>query len=134
MSADDPNRADPASEVEIFRSPRKASGNHNSRTSIFGPEGCLYMAIGDGGPVNDPNGNGQTVETVLGKIPHIDIDHQDPGLNYAIPKNNPFVGVAGHEAKSGPSACAMSGGWPSIVRQAGSGLLMSAKTRGRRST
>jgi glucose/arabinose dehydrogenase len=95
MSPDNPNRADPASEVEIFRSPRKASGNHNGGTLIFAPEGYLYMAIGDGGPVNDPNGNGQNVETVLGKILRIDIDRQDPGLNYAIPKDNSFVGVAG---------------------------------------
>jgi glucose/arabinose dehydrogenase len=95
ISVDDPNRADPASEVEIFRSPRKQSGNHNGGTLIFGPDGYLYMALGDGGPVNDPSGNGQNVETVLGKTLRIDVDHQDPGLNYAIPKDNPFVGRAG---------------------------------------
>jgi glucose/arabinose dehydrogenase len=95
MSADDSNRAEPASEVEIFRSPRKPSGNHNGGTLIFGPDGYLYIALGDGGPINDPNGNGQNVETVLGKILRIDVDHQDPGLNYAIPKDNPFVDESG---------------------------------------
>jgi len=95
MIADDPNRADPVSEFEIFRSPRKQSGNHNGGTLLFGPDGYLYVALGDGGPVNDPFGNGQNVETVLGKILRIDIDHQDSGLNFAIPKDNPFVGLAG---------------------------------------
>jgi glucose/arabinose dehydrogenase len=93
MSADDPNRADLESEQELFRTPKKPYWNHNAGTIIFGPDGYLYIAVGDGGPGNDPHGNGQSLETVMGKILRIDVDHQDPGLNYSIPKDNPFVDV-----------------------------------------
>ncbi len=95
LSANDPNRADPGSEQELFRTPPKPSWNHNGGTIIFGPEGYLYMALGDGGPVKDPNRNGQNLQTVFGKILRIDVDDQQPGLKYAIPKDNPFVNVAG---------------------------------------
>jgi glucose/arabinose dehydrogenase len=94
MSANDPNRADPDSEQELFRMP-KGSGNHNGGAIVFGHDGYLYMAIGDGGPVGDPHGNAQNAETVLGKILRIDVDRKDPGLEYAIPKDNPFVGRSG---------------------------------------
>jgi glucose/arabinose dehydrogenase len=95
MSATDPNRADPDSEEEMFRTPKRDSWNHNGGTIIFGADGYLYMALGDGGPIRDPHGNGQSLETVLGKILRIDVDHKNPGLNYAIPKDNPFVGREG---------------------------------------
>lgn len=91
MSSTDSNRADPDSEVEMFRTPKRDSWNHNGGTIIFGPDGYLYMALGDGGPLGDPHGTGQSPETVLGKILRIDVDHKDPGLNYAIPKDNPFA-------------------------------------------
>jgi glucose/arabinose dehydrogenase len=95
VSKDDPNRADPNSGEELFRTPEKENWNHNGGTIAFGPDGFLYIAIGDGGAANDPWGNGQAINTVLGKILRIDIDHKDPGLNYAIPKDNPFVGLEG---------------------------------------
>lgn len=91
MSAADPNRADPESEEELFRTSKRDSWNHNGGTILFGRDGYLYMAVGNGGPLGDPNGNGQSLETVLGKILRIDVDRQDPGLPYAIPKDNPFV-------------------------------------------
>ena len=53
------------------------------------------MALGDGGSGNDPLGNGQKLDTVLGKILRLDVDHHDQGLAYAIPKDNPFVGKDG---------------------------------------
>ncbi|MCE9553451.1 MAG: PQQ-dependent sugar dehydrogenase [Planctomycetes bacterium] len=91
ISATDPNRGDPESEVELFRTPKRDSSNHNGGTILFGRDGFLYLAVGDGGPVGDPHGNGQSLETVLGKILRIDVDHQNPGLPYAIPQDNPFV-------------------------------------------
>ncbi len=94
MSANEANRADAASEEEILRLPA-GTGNHNGGTIVFGPDGCLYIAVGDGGPVGDPNGNAQNTATMLGKILRIDVDHTEPGLNYAIPKDNPFVNRPG---------------------------------------
>ncbi len=94
VSKDDPNRADPASEEEIMRI-KQPFWNHNGGTIIFGPDGYLYIGLGDGGLAHDPFKNGQKLSTLLGKILRIDVDQKDPGLAYAIPKDNPFVGRKG---------------------------------------
>lgn len=66
--------------------------NHNGGDIAFGPDGMLYVAFGDGGSSGDPDGNGQKLDTLLGKLLRIDPSQGDP---YAVPEDNPFVGEAG---------------------------------------
>ncbi len=94
ISSDDPNRADPASE-QIVMEIDQPFQNHNGGAIEFGPDGYLYIALGDGGFRNDPNANGQNIETLLGSILRIDVDSKSDGKNYGIPSDNPFVGVDG---------------------------------------
>ena len=87
------NVADPASEVLIVSLP-KPFDNHNAGMLAFGPnDGMLYASTGDGGSANDPQDNGQNVNTLLGKVLRIDVDAGPP----YVPADNPFVGVANHQ-------------------------------------
>ena len=88
--ADDPNRADPEA-VKIVLTYEQPYKNHNGGMLAFGPDGYLYVGTGDGGSGGDPLGNGQKLSTLLGKMLRIDVD----GSPYAVPSDNPFVGVAG---------------------------------------
>ena len=87
----DPARADPAP-VRTILSVDQPFANHNGGLLVFGPDNMLYVGLGDGGSGGDPQGNGQDLGTLLGKILRIDVD---AGTPYAIPPDNPFVGQAG---------------------------------------
>lgn len=66
--------------------------DHSGGYICFGPDGFLYIGMGDTGPQQDPQGHGQDLTLHLGKILRIDVDQVDPGLAYAIPADNPFRG------------------------------------------
>lgn len=88
----DPDAADPRS-AKVLLHIDQPYANHNGGLVRFGPDGYLYVGMGDGGSEGDPQGNGQNTNILLGKLLRIDVDHGDP---YAIPPDNPFAdGVVG---------------------------------------
>jgi glucose/arabinose dehydrogenase len=92
VSAADPNKADPASNMLMLRV-QAIDGKHNGGQLAFGPyDGDLYVGLGDGGGANDPNGWAQSRAILRGKIVRLDVDG---GAPYAIPPENPFNGADG---------------------------------------
>jgi glucose/arabinose dehydrogenase len=96
VSADNPNRADPASATTVLVIPQPATDPppslHFGGQLQFGPDGYLYISRGDGGRFQDPDNNGQRLDTLLGKVLRIDVDGAEP---YAIPADNPHAGEPG---------------------------------------
>jgi glucose/arabinose dehydrogenase len=91
-SAHDPNTANPGSARNVLTINHDQYDNHYGAQLQFGPDGDLYVSVGDGGSEGDPHNNGQNTDVLLGKILRI-----QPGKNggYSIPHSNPFVGMKG---------------------------------------
>lgn len=89
VSPGKPNVADPA-ELPLLTIPHPVHPNHNGGMIAFGPDGYLYIGTGDGGNGNDPPNNAQNINSLLGKILRLDVDH---GAPYTSPSSNPFFGA-----------------------------------------
>jgi uncharacterized repeat protein (TIGR03806 family) len=89
-SATNPDQAVPSSE-EVLLTISQPFSNHNGGSMAFGPDGMLYVGVGDGGSGGDPMDNGQNRGTLLGKLLRVDVS----GSGLRIPPDNPFVGTAG---------------------------------------
>lgn len=84
----DRNAADPGS-ARLLLGVEQPFSNHNGGQVAFGPDGMLYVGMGDGGGAGDPRGHGQDPGTLLGALLRLDVDGGDP---FAVPEDNPFVG------------------------------------------
>jgi glucose/arabinose dehydrogenase len=95
LAGDNPDRLEPTSAVWILTVDQPYA-NHNGGALAFGPDGMLYVALGDGGSGGDPLGNGQRTDTLLGKLLRLDV-RQRSGASapYVIPPDNPFLSTAG---------------------------------------
>jgi glucose/arabinose dehydrogenase len=87
----DPDLADAATEQRLL-SIEQPFGNHNGGVVKFGPDGYLYLGVGDGGSGGDPRNFGQSLNTLLGKVLRIDVNSGEP---YAVPDGNPFADGGG---------------------------------------
>jgi len=87
----DRSHADPST-AKLILTVEQPYANHNGGHLLFGPDGMLYIPLGDGGAGGDPGNRAQDLHTLLGKLLRIDVDHGDP---YQVPDDNPFVHTAG---------------------------------------
>ena len=95
MSKKDPSKPDLKYERVLLEVPQPY-WNHNSGNPVFGPDGYLYLSLGDGGKANDPLNLAQNPFLLWGKVLRIDVNSRSGALPYGIPKDNPFVGKEGH--------------------------------------
>lgn len=93
VNSSNPNIANPASGT-ILLTITQPYTNHNGGTLKFGPDGYLYIGMGDGGDAGDPGNRAQNIDELLGKMLRIDVNSGNP---YSIPAGNPYVGIAGSD-------------------------------------
>lgn len=94
VTPNNPSQADRDLEQIILEVPQpQPYANHNGGQLAFGPDGYLYIAMGDGGGRGDPQGNAQNRMSSLGKILRIDVNNPSGDMRYGIPADNPFVGT-----------------------------------------
>lgn len=98
VSINDPNRVDPSSELVILEVDQPYS-NHNGGNLVFGPDGYIFIGLGDGGTAGDPHGHGQNRATPLGSILRIDVSASSYEERYRIPPDNPYVGLDGFRSE-----------------------------------
>jgi len=91
----DPNRLDTTT-AQLILTVDQPFANHNGGHQMFGPDGMLYVALGDGGSGGDPQRHGQNLNSLLGKLLRLDVD---AGTPYAVPADNPFAGQAGRRGE-----------------------------------
>ena len=91
VSKEQPNRVDPSTEQQVLYV-EQPYGNHNGGALAFGSDGMLYIGLGDGGSAGDPLANGQSLQTLLGKVLRVDVDGDQP---YVIPEDNPYTSGGG---------------------------------------
>ena len=145
-SMDGGQTLDPASERDLLTVVKPAA-NHNGGNLAFGPDGFLYLGLGDGGGAGDPNGNAQNPRALLGKMLRIDVDSRPGGAPYGIPggaNGNPFVRKPALQRRTAPaprtarrstrSASAIPGAGASTASRASCGSATSARTASRKST
>ena len=91
VDPNNPNKGDAASE-QVLLEINQPYTNHNGGKIAFGPDGYLYISMGDGGSGGDPENRAQNRSSLLGKMLRIDVNNTANGKNYALPADNPFVG------------------------------------------
>ena len=96
VSKNDPRKADPKSEERIWISAPDPFGNHNGGCIAFGPDGFLYITLGDSGAADDPLSTGQNPTDFFGSIMRIDVDQRAAGKAYGFPKDNPHFRGGGY--------------------------------------
>jgi glucose/arabinose dehydrogenase len=92
VSTDDPNEADASTEVSVL-AVEQPTVIHNGGQLAFGPDGYLYIGLGDGGWLSDPDNNAQNMELLLGKILRLAVSTSSAPPYYSVPDDNPFAGL-----------------------------------------
>jgi putative heme-binding domain-containing protein len=87
-------KTDSGNSPKLLMKFNNTAGVHYGGGLEFGPDGYFYIAMGDTGPQEDPNGNAQNTHLLMGKVLRVDVDHHEPDKPYSIPTDNPFVGRA----------------------------------------